>query len=81
MSLGRASKTYRDALIHEMSYEGLNDTDRWAVIQSRLWLPSQTEMQRLVDLQTDASRLVMEKLERKAERRSRIRARYTTEAE
>ena len=81
MGLGRSSKSYRDGLIHEMSYEKLGDTDRWAVIQSRLWLPSQEEMQRLVDIQTDVNRLVMEKLERRAARRSRIRARYMTEVE
>ena len=81
MGLGRSSKSYRDGFIHEMSYEKLNDRDRWAAVHSRLWLPSQEEMQRLVDLQTDASRLDMEKLERKAETRSHIRARYMAEAE
>lgn len=81
LSLGRASKTYHDGLIHQMPYEQLNDRARWAKIQSGLWIPSETEMARLVDLNAKQRDEALEADARRYERRARIRARWFGDTE
>lgn len=76
MSLGRASKTYRDGLIHQSDYASLKDVSRWMMIQANLWIPSQEEMARLVEIDAQRRADVLEADAKRYERRARIRERW-----
>jgi hypothetical protein len=66
-------KILQDSYIYQMPYDALSDRDKWAVVTAGLWLVSQDEMARLVEI--DAQRRAKD-MARGEAKRVRARARY-----
>lgn len=76
MSLGRAAKSYRDGFIHQSDYKSLNDVSRWMMIQAKLWIPSEEEMARLVEIDAQRRADVLRADAERQQRRVRTRERW-----